>query len=205
MADITYINAFLNRGGVEGPCVNVGYIPCRQGNFRGKPNQEPSKYVAFGVSGVTIATGVDLGQTDVKSLKGYGVPDDLIAKLEPYIGLKQAAALYKLAEIPLSISQEDASLLDTCVHTGYLDRYVRPTYERDANFPFDVLPKQAQAVVFSMVYQLGAAGVKKRAPKTWAYLTSRNWTAASNELMHCFGGDYKLRREIEGKLLKELC
>ncbi|MBQ9407222.1 MAG: hypothetical protein IJU37_10880 [Desulfovibrio sp.] len=204
MADMAYINAFLNRDGVEGPCVNVGYIPCRPGNFYGRENQDPDRYTAFGVSGVTIATGVDLGQTDVSSLKGYGAPASLIEKLKPYIGLKQGDAIRKLSKLPLTISKEEASLLDTCVHTGYLDRYVRPAYERAAGFPFDDLPRQAQAVVFSMVYQLGSGGVKKRAPKTWAYLTTRNWAEASHELMYGFGGDYKLRRKLEGALLKEL-
>ncbi len=204
MADMEYINAFLNRKGVEGPCVNVGYIPCRPGNFYGKPEQKPEKYTAIGASGVTIATGCDLGQTDIPSLKGYGVPEALIEKLQPYIGLKKTAAIDKLSVLQLKISMEEAQLLDTCVHNGYLERYVRPTFERAARFSFDDLPKQAQAVVFSICFQMGCGGARRNAPKTWAYLTTRNWPAASNELIYGFAA-YKLRRTMEGNLLKELC
>ena len=204
MADMAYINAFLNRRGVEGPCVNVGYIPCKPGNFYGKPEQKPEKYTAIGVSGVTIATGCDLGQTDIPSLKGYGVPDALIEKLQPYIGLKKTTAISKLSERPLTIDMEEAQLLDTCVHTGYLERYVRPAFDRAACFAFDDLPKQAQAVVFSVCFQKGCGGVRRDWPKTWAYLTTRNWPAASRELLTGFK-DYKLRRTMEGNLLKELC
>ena len=203
MADMEYINAFLNRKGVEGPCSTTGYIPCKPGNFTGKAGQDPSKYTAIGVSGVTIATGVDLGQTDIPSLKGYGVPTALIAKLQPYIGLKKSEAIQKLSTRPISISKEEAALLDTCVHNGYLERYVRPAYERAACFPFDSLPRQAQAVVFSICYQKGCGGVRRDWPKTWTYLTTRNWAAASRELINGFR-DYKNRREIEGLLLKEL-
>lgn len=204
MANMEYINAFLNKKGVEGPCVCVGYIPCTPGNFTGKAEQKPEKYEAIGASGVTIATGCDLGQTDIPSLKGYGVSDDLIGKLEPYIGLKTSKAIAKLSELPLSITAEEAQHLDTCVHTGYLNRYVRPAFDRAARFAFDDLPKQAQAVVFSVCFQKGCGGVKRDWPKTWEYLTTRNWAAASHELLNGFK-DYKLRRSLEGTLLKELC
>ncbi len=203
MADMEYINAFLNRKGVEGPCVTTGYIPCKPGNFTGRPGQEPDKYTAIGASGVTIATGVDLGQTDIPSLKGYGVPVALIEKLQPYIGLKKSAAIQKLSVLPLSISTKEAQLLDTCVHNGYLERYVRPAYERASRFPFDSLPKQAQAVVFSVCFQKGCGGVRKDWPKTWAFLTTRDWASAAHELQHGFV-QYKLRRQIEGRLLEEL-
>ena len=203
MADMAYINAFLNRQGVEGPCVTIGDIPARPGNFYGRPDQRPERYTAIGASGVTIATGCDMGQTDVPSLKGYGVSDPLVEKLKPYIGLKRAAAIAKLAKYPLAISPTDAQELDTCVHNGYLDRYVRPAYERASGVSFDSLPRQAQAVVFSVCYQKGCGGVRRDWPKLWSYLVGRKWADAACELRTGFR-EYKVRRTMEGNLLVEL-
>ena len=201
--EMEYIAEFLNRGGVEGPRWTEGYIPCSPGNFTGKKSQDPAKYTAIGASGVTIATGVDLGQTDANTLRGYGVTESLIEKLSPYLGLKTKQAIYKLHNAPLSISSADAKFLDFCVHKGYLKRYVLPTYNKKSKIPFEDLPKQAQAVVFSLCYQLGCGGVNRSAPKTWYYLTNQMWADASDELIYGFR-KYKLRRSIEGKLLKEI-
>lgn len=211
MSDIQYISNFLNRDGVEGPRVFVGYIPCyirgtnrtKSQNFKGLPNQKPENYEAMGASGVTIATGVDLGQTDAVSLAEYGVSLSLIDVLSPYIGLKKDSAIRKLSQMPLRINPSDAEELDTCIHNGYLRRYVRPAYNSSSSVSFDDLPKQAQAVVFSVCYQKGCAGVRKDWPKTWSYLTSQDWAAASRELKNGFT-QYKLRRRIEGELLEEL-
>lgn len=204
MADMHYIQALLNTPGVEGSRVTIGYIPARPGNFYGRPNQQPGSYTAIGASGVTIATGCDLGQTDAPTLQAYGVPLAIINQLRPYIGLKRSDAIAKLSALPLSISQDTAALLDECVHAGYLRRYVAPAYERAADVRFDDLPKQAQAVVFSVCFQKGCGGVRRDWPKLWGYLVTQNWCAASKELRTGFT-QYQLRRKIEGELLQELC
>ena len=204
MADMHYIQALLNTPGVEGPRVTIGYIPARPGNFYGRPNQRPDAYTVIGVSGVTIATGCDLGQTDAATLQGYGVPLPIINQLRPYLGLKSSAAIAKLSALPLTIAPDTAALLDECVHAGYLRRYVAPAYQKAANVSFDALPKQAQAVVFSVCFQKGCGGVRRDWPKLWGYLTTQNWCAASKELRTGFS-QYKLRRKIEGDLLQELC
>lgn len=210
-AQIAFISNFLNRDGVEGPRVLVGYIPCyirgtnrtKSKNFKGLPDQRPEDYEAMGVSGVTIATGVDLGQTDKVTLREYGVRQELIDVLMPYIGLKKDAAIHKLSQMPLRINPGDAEHLDHCVHNGYLRRYVRPAYDKASSVPFDDLPKQAQAVVFSCCYQKGCGGVRREWPRLWSYLTSQDWRAASRELKTGFK-QYKLRRSVEGRLLEEL-
>ena len=203
--DIDYISAFLNRDGVEGPRQTTGYIPARPGNFYGKTNQDPARYDAIGVSGVTIGTGVDLGQTDAESLRGYGVSEDLIRKFEPYLGLSSKRAIYKLSSHPLKITAEEAEILDHAMHMGYLKRYVMPTYNKySPKIRYEDLPMQAQAVVFSLIYQLGAGGVRKNAPMTWYYLTNQMWADASHELIYGFK-KYSGRRAIEGRLLKGLC
>ncbi|MBQ9536599.1 MAG: hypothetical protein IJU79_02290 [Desulfovibrionaceae bacterium] len=198
-----FINSFLNRDGVEGPQQTRGYIPCRPGNFYGKPTQDPNKYTAIGVSGVTIATGVDLGQTDVPSLQGYGICQATIDKLVPYIGLKTSRAIHKLSKLPLTITKVEADELDSCLHLGYLNRYVRPAYDRESKIKFDDLPQEAQAAIFSICYQKGVGGTRKGAPKTWRYFVNQQWEDACRELIHGFNA-YAARRRLEGLLLKDL-
>lgn len=202
--NIEYINTFLNRDGAEGPRVTVGYIPARPGNFYGRPNQCPDAYTAIGASGVTIATGCDLGQTDTDTLHAYGLPSGIINQLRPYIGLRKSDALRKLADMPLVIAHDTAALLDECVHAGYLQKYVEPAYNRASSIKFPDLPKQAQAVVFSVCFQKGCGGVRRDWPKLWGYLITQNWRAASNELRTGFT-QYQYRRSTEGELLRELC
>ena len=105
MADMAYITDFLTK--VEGPRQVRGYVPCNRisdGKGRnyigavGVPpcgvqypaTGDPSGFRAMGASGVTVATGCDLGQTDIPTLKAYGLTDeDLLCKRDPYIGLKK--------------------------------------------------------------------------------------------------------------------
>lgn len=80
-----------------------GYVPWYQGFPRN-------------VSGVTIGTGIDLGQTDLASLTRFAravpPPPGLIDKLKPYLGLKMQNACDKLSDIPLQVTQEEVEWLD---------------------------------------------------------------------------------------------
>ncbi len=205
MPAISHISAFLAT--VEGERQTRGYIPCNlttggTANDRGGPN--PERYVAMGASGVTIGTGCDLGQTDAKTLRLYGLDDqDLLDAFSPYLGLKQNAAIQRLHEMPLAISPLQAEKLDHAVHGGYLSRYVRPAYDSASKVPFDSLPEPAQAVIMSVCFQKGCGGVRRDWPKLWGYLTSQNWANAVNELQTGFK-QYQNRRIAEGKHLGAL-
>ena len=61
-------------------------------------------------SGVTIASGFDLGQRDEKDLKG--LPESLIEKFKPYLGLKLDKASAKLKEMPLEVSLQEANIVN---------------------------------------------------------------------------------------------
>lgn len=219
MADISFITDFLTK--VEGPRQVRGYVPCyRKRDNKGRnyigamgispygvqfpSTGDPSDFTAMGASGVTVATGCDLGQTDVATLQAYGLTDKvLLDKLSPYIGLKKSDALQKLFFLPLLLTVTEASLLDAAVHGGYLVRYVRPAFQKDSRVAFDDLPKEAQAVVFSVCFQKGCGGVRRDWPKLWKYLTQCDWASASHELQHGFR-QYTGRRKLEGQLLEAL-
>lgn len=203
MLDMAYISDFLRR--VEGFYTRL-YIPCflRKGgtaNYFGGPN--PGNYTAMGASGCTVGVGCDLGQTDAKTLLGYGCAEDVVRIFTPYYGKKKEAAINILHAKPLTVSEDIAMALTIAVHEGYLAQNVRPVYDKKSRVKFDNLPRQAQAVVMSVCYQKGVGGVQRDWPKTWKYLTQCDWASASAELKHGFT-QYKSRRQIEGKLLEEL-
>lgn len=206
---------------VEGPCQSRGYIPCRPwayparglnyigretGDPRGVPAYISGKWrglVAMGASGVTIATGCDLGQTDLPTLKEYGLPCAITDHFIHYLGKKRDRALQALYEEPLYITPEQAAEVDAAAHRGYLKKYVIPAYGRDSMFVFNDLPGPAQAVIMSVCFQKGCGGVARDWPRLWGYLTSGQWQKAHDELETGFT-QYTNRRKQEAQYLRKI-
>lgn len=202
--DLTYISNFLSR--VEGSRQTVGYIPCHlvgggTANYKGGPN--PERYRAMGASGVTIATGCDLGQTDAATLMYYGLAPALVQLFTAYYGKKREAAIAALYARPLRIDEAQAQAVDEAVHGGYLRRWVIPAYEKAAGKSFDALPRQAQAVIMSLCFQKGCGGVARDWPVVWGHLVAGRWPEAAQELRTGFK-QYAGRRRTEGNLLLEV-
>ena len=185
-----FIKNFL--GPLEGAGVTRGYVPCDKA---GRP---------LGVSGVTIGTGVDLGQQTGAGLLDMGVPHAVVKKLPPYIGLKKDAALAAIKDQPLTLSPAETSALDDAVIKRYL-RDIEARYNKDnPASPFADLPPEAQAVLVSILYQRGL-GSPKSYPNTWTLLLKGDWPGAAAKL--CNGAlwdGYQTRRAAEGKLLKRI-
>lgn len=210
MIDLPYIQAFLRRPGIEGPQQLKGYVPCNKtgggtANYRGAESGSPGGFSAMGASGVTIATGADLGQTTRATLVGYGLDPYHADLFTPYYGLKRDDALIALYKRPLTIGRDTAEALDTTLHAGYLT-LVAARYDRDnPATPFADLPRQAQAVIFSYLYQRGAGGGPRNAKNTWAALLRGDWADASARFCNAGLWDgYHGRRAMEGKLLLEV-
>jgi len=197
---------------VEGKLQTRGYIPCfikgssRTCNYRGT-GYDVSKLDPMGVSGVTIGIGVDLGQQTEHQLRKWGVSEALLDKLRPYIGLPDKAACVALSKAPLTLTEEEAHDLTYAEQRGYLDEVVQPTwdYQYGAKGKFSDLPWQAQCVIFSLVYQLGWGGLRKRGKYTLAALENHDWARAVANLQSGpkgWNGEYHERRFMEGTLLK---
>lgn len=90
---------------VEAPGVGHIYKPTIKLDASGRVRGESS-------SGVTVASGVDLGATDATELRTSGVSPDLIKKLEPYLGKKRADACKALKEKPLTLTEAEADELN---------------------------------------------------------------------------------------------
>lgn len=200
------ISSVLHR--FEGPQQVRGYIPCDlttggTANYLGGPN--PERYVPMGVSGVTIGTGVDLGQTDADTLRGMGVPDAVIRQLVPYLGKRKADAVRALHERPLVISAEDADVLDAAMLKHHVGK-ISARYDRDAGEgAFEKLPWQAQAVIVSIQYQRGVHSPSKY-KNTWRAFVRQDWKDAAYRLKtRRFWSGYQDRRYEEGRILEDLC
>ncbi|MFI3270833.1 MAG: pesticin C-terminus-like muramidase [Pseudomonadota bacterium] len=175
----------------------VGYVPCNPRNFTGLNGDAGDIFKPIGASGVTIATGLDLGQQSERELVKYGLPASLVTKFKPYIGLKKADAVEALATLPLCISDAECDEVNACVHSAYIAR-AQNLYERQSVAKFDDLPCEAQVVVVSLVYSLGSP--KKFFPKAWGGLCTQDWYTAGNELCDA-NGFASARRHDEGVML----
>lgn len=202
------IQEVLRRPGFEGPQQLDGYIPCKlttggTANYYGGPN--PERYVPMGISGVTIGTGVDLGQTDKITLRNMSVTNAIVYQLMPYFEQRKAAAVAVLHRLPLTLSQSDADELDAAMLSHHVTK-IADYYDRAVGVigMFSKLPWQAQAVIVSIQYQRGVNSPRKY-PNTWKAFVNQDWADAAYRLgTGRFWDDYQNRRRLESELLKEL-
>ena len=164
---------------------NQGYVPKDQD---GK---------VLGKSGVTIASGFDLGQRKNADLKG--LPGDLIKKLQPYLGLKGQDAL-KLNAKDLNLSDDEVAIVNKFAKNDSLEK-LSSSFMKETGESYYSIPKEAQTVVASVAFQYG--DLKTRTPKFWKAVTNGKWNDAIKELEN-FGDKYDKRRNKEADLLRKV-
>lgn len=170
-----------------------GYV-----SLLGKPNTH---------SGVTIASGLDLGTKDRAFLEKLGIGDKLVNQLSPYCGLKLGKAEEALRKNPLIITKEEGLLINEKVKKVYTEeivkQYNKSKGSRDSGVEFFCLPKEAQTVIMSVYYQHGIASPTTETPNFWKHVTTQDWESAIHELRHFTKNfDYQDRREKEAKYLE---
>ena len=140
-------------------------------------------------SGVTIGTGVDLGQQDAtayeKRLLDAGVPEALVIKLTPYMGLKRSEACRYLRAHPLVVTKDEADQIDKemkSYHAKLAKAKYNSVAKKIANEPtFDQLSTEEQTVLMSRQYQDG--GLSSKASKDlMTAMASRNSSDAVDVL-----------------------
>lgn len=179
--------AFLSS--LEGGSKTDGYVPA----------------AAISRSGVTIATGFDLGQREEAELVRLGFPPHLIVRLKPYLGLQGAIAQQHLVHHPLRISRGEASTIDRAVKSEHVSRLERKYLASAANAQratFYSLPAEAQTVIASVSFQYGV-NLDIRTPRFWRAVTAQDWGLAAREL-DSFGDAYPTRRRREADLLRRI-
>ncbi len=172
-----------------------GYVPTKGG-------------LPLGHSGVTVATGVDLGAMTEAGLDTLDIPRALKGKLRPYLGLRGAAAEAKLKRAPLHLEQSEAEQLNTAVWKSQADalrrHYNAATGARRARF--DDLPEPAQTVIASVKFQWGDIWRHKNPEvrKFWAAVVAQDWVEAQAVLRQWAPGTYRTRRNAEADYLAPL-
>jgi hypothetical protein len=151
-------------------------------------------------SGVTIATGFDLGQRHLADLQTLGLEAGLVQRLSPYLGLIGQQAAAKLAQQPLTVSPAEAEAIDEAFKLPFIGR-LATAYAKAGGGDFAALPGAAQTVIASLAFQYG--DLAARTPNFWKQVVSHDWAAARGNLQN-FGDRYQTRRRQEATLLGTL-
>ena len=157
----------------EGSRILSGYVPDAKGSK----------------SGVTIATGFDLGARNLADLKG--LPKAIIDKLKPYLGIKGAQAQEVAKD--LSVTDAEAQAIDEFSKKEATDR-LKAKWQSATGESFDDLPKHKATVVASVAFQYG--DLESQTPNFWRQITKDDWNAAEKNLRN-FGDNYSTRRNLE--------
>jgi hypothetical protein len=168
-----------------------GYVPMQNG-------------APLGQSGVTIGGGVDLGHWTVDQLRRRRVPEDIIAKVTPFLGHRGADAVAVLNTLALELSHDEAERLTSIIQGDIVDalkaRYTRS--QPKGTLSWDYMPEPARTIITSVAFQYGPA-LSARTPKFWRAATSQNWSGMVTELRD-FGDSYPTRRGIEADYLEHM-
>jgi hypothetical protein len=172
---------------LEGGSKTIGYVPA----------------ASVSKSGVTIATGFDLGQRQESDLKSLNLDTALVTKLKPYLGVTGPNAQALLKKSPLIITALQAAAIDKAAKSSHIAK-VKIKYDTTPGnrTKFINLQPQAQTVIASVSFQYGA-NLNIRAPKFWKAITSQDWPAAIKTLKS-FGDSYPTRRRKEAALLEKM-
>lgn len=153
-------------------------------------------------SGVTIGSGVDLGHWSVDQLRRRRVPEPIIRRIRPYLGLRGDDAIEVAGE--LELSPEDADTLSRIIQGDIVDA-LRQRYGRSqepGTLRWDYLPSAAATVITSVAFQYGPL-LSKRTPNFWTAAISNDWAAMLAELRD-FGDRYRTRRNREADHLERM-
>lgn len=171
---------------LEGKAISKGYVP-------GKP-------WLHNTSGVTIASGFDLGTKNEIELKKMGISSGIIEKVKPYFGKQKQIAQDFLDQNLLSLSSEEVSEIDDKNH-AYEINQMQKIYDSVSSVPFKDIPSQAQTVIMSLAHQYGLKGLTETS--VWPLLTAQKWSEAVTDLKTTFF-DYPPRRKAEANFLSQV-
>lgn len=201
MIEFDYIREFLTKWETR---QLQGYIPCKRKNYKGG---EPHTVDVYGPviaqSGVTIGTGLDLGQQGVSQLRLMRIPEELIEKFKPYLLVRKELACAQLYKKPLFITDTECDALDKAVHEYYIGLTMKKFDRANNGYDFPMYserPKQVQAVTASLVYQYGPGGPFK---DIWDLIVFGQYKEAAYMLETKYK-KYSARRKDEAKLLRAI-
>jgi hypothetical protein len=155
-------------------------------------------------SGVTVATGIDLGQRSTKELADLGLSEALIKKVQPYLGKKDEEAKKLLKSQPLKLTQDEADQLDGAVGQK-ISNEISDNYFKATGQELSELPEEARTVIESLAYNFGA-NLEDKLPTLWRHVINNDWAKVQDFLLNTKWKQPELtsRRKQEAALLSPL-
>jgi hypothetical protein len=147
-------------------------------------------------SGVSVASGFDIGQRTVEELDD-AFECELADKLSTYAGVTGEMAVTLLERFPLTIAQEECAIINEFAHKQATKRLL-DDWPKSA-VPFNCLADECQTVVASVSFQYG--DLPTRTPLFWCQVTTSDWTGALVNLRN-FKDPYPTRRNKEADYLE---
>ena len=180
---------------LEGNQWRRGYVPMRDG-------------IVLGRSGMTVASGFDIGQWSLRQLNAFDFPPLLLDKVRPFVGhsfrgmskMQVAAIVAKLGPVP-ELEKAEADLCDGVVFeailTSSIDAWSRGRGQKVPDFRS--LPGAWQTVWLSRNYQEGVNPKSPVAKSFRAAALAGLWQDAVDRLKSY--KDYVSRAKVEAELL----
>ena len=181
---------------VIAPNVDFDFIKEREGYKNSMYVPKDKKKKVLGKSGPTIASGFDVGQRSLSDLKG--LPATLVVKLEPYLGMKGAAADAYVTANELTLTSEEIDTINKFSKKQEINRLKEDWEGSTSTLGFDDLTEAQATVVASVAFQYG--NLPTKAPTFWEHVTNGDWDKAEAEL-RAFGDKYPTRRTAEADFL----
>ena len=141
----------------------TGYVP---------KNKDGS---AMGHSGVTIATGFDLGSRTVKSLQGLS--KGVVKKLTPFLGLKGDAAIKAASQ--LTVSKQEADEIDKWSKQQTV-KDLKKAWKDATGKKWETLPKHKATPIADLVFNHGLEATQSY--DFWKQVTSDDWVGGEANL-----------------------
>lgn len=178
----------------EGGQALTAYVPMQNGKVLGN-------------SGVTVATGIDLGQMSSGEIMDLPLDFELRRKLQPYAELTKLDAVEFLFRNPLQITKAEADALDQAKGEKIFKVLIR-LYNKDSQVKFEDLPKEAQTTLASIAWRRGPAfSWLPEYSEIWAAAINQDWRTVRsllNEFEHPIKGIRK-RAMREAAVLNSIC
>ena len=149
-------------------------------------------------SGVTIASGFDIGQYSIKQIMDAFYPS-LANKLVCYAGITGYTAMDALQKKPLYITDDECKCINEFSHNNAVS-YLLDDWKKATDIEFCDLPEQMQTVIASVAFQYG--DLPTRCPNFWKQAVREDWNGMYKNLMN-FGDDFETRHHKEASKLLE--
>jgi len=140
-------------------------------------------------SGVTIASGFDLGARRLSDLDG--LPDNIVEKLKPFLGFKGAEADEMASN--LTITNDESKIINDFSKKEATE-LLSKRWKNATGSEFSELPKNKATVIASVAFQYG--NLETETPNFWRQVTNDDWAAAEKNLRD-FKDNYDSRRKLE--------